>query len=59
MKQRIQQVAAKLGGPGAAERAAGEVEEAIRLRRALVVAAEERIGDREEGVGARTEGTKG
>ena len=59
MKQRIQQVASKLGGPGAAERAAGEVEEAIRLRRALVVAAEERIGDREEGIGARTEGTKG
>jgi len=59
MKQRIQQVASKLGGPGAAERAAGEVEDAIRLRRALVVAAEERVRDREEGVGTGTEGTKG
>ena len=36
MAQRIRDVAAKLGGPGAAERAADEVEEAIRLRRALV-----------------------
>ena len=36
MVQRIRDVAAKLGGPGAAERAADEVEEAIRLRRALV-----------------------
>ena len=59
MAQRIRQVAAKLGGPGAAERAAEEVEEAIRLRRALVVAAQERVGDREEGVGPGTEGTKG
>lgn len=36
MAQRIRDVAAKLGGSGAAERAADEVEEAIRLRRALV-----------------------
>ena len=42
MTQRIRQVAAKLGGPGAAERAADQVEEAIRLRRALVKAAEEK-----------------
>jgi len=42
MAQRIRDVAAKLGGPGAAERAADQVEEAIRLRRALVKAAEEK-----------------
>lgn len=59
MAQRIRQVAAKLGGPGAAERATEEVEEAIRLRRALVVAAQERIGDGEEGVGPGTERAKG
>ena len=59
MARRIQEVAAKLGGPGAAERAAEEVEEAIRLRRALVVAAQERVGDREEGLGAGTERAKG
>lgn len=59
MTQRIRQVAAKLGGPGAAERAAEEVEEAIRLRRALVVAAQERIGDGEEGVGPGAERPKG
>ena len=59
MAQRIRDVASKLGGPGAAERAADQVEEAIRLRRALVVAAQERVGDREEGVGARTERAKG
>ena len=46
MAQRIRQVAVKLGGPGAAERAAEEVEEAIRLRRALVSAAIEK--DKEE-----------
>lgn len=59
MTRRIQEVAEKLGGPGAAERAAEQVEEAIRLRRALVVAAEERVRDREEGVGAGAKGTKG
>ena len=59
MAQRIRDVAAKLGGPGAAERAAEEVEEAIRLRRALVVAAQERLGDREESVGAGAERAKG
>ncbi|MBM4455189.1 MAG: lipid-A-disaccharide synthase [Verrucomicrobia bacterium] len=42
MVRRIREVAAQLGGPGAAERAAEEVEEAIRLRRALVKAAEEK-----------------
>jgi lipid-A-disaccharide synthase len=42
MVQRIREVAAKLGGPGAAERAADEVEEAIRLRRARVGAAKEK-----------------
>ena len=59
MAQRIRDVATKLGGPGAAERAADQVEEAIRLRRALVVAAQERVGDREESVGAGTERGKG
>ena len=42
MAQRIRDVAAKLGGTGAAERAADQVEEAIRLRRALVRAADEK-----------------
>jgi len=42
MAQRIREVATKLGGRGAAERAAEEVEEAIRLRRALVSAAIEK-----------------
>ncbi|NDA26124.1 MAG: lipid-A-disaccharide synthase [Verrucomicrobia bacterium] len=59
MARRIREVAAKLGGPGAAERAAEEVEEAIRLRRALVIAAQERVGDREEGVGTGSERAKG
>jgi len=59
MARRIREVAAKLGGPGAAERAAEEVEEAIRLRRALVIAAQERVGDREEGVSAGSERAKG
>jgi len=49
MATRIREVAAKLGGPGAAERAAKEVEEAIRLQRALVVAAKEGVGDGEQG----------
>ena len=59
MAQRIREVATKLGGPGAAERAAEEVEEVIRLRRALVVAAQERVGDCEESVSAGAERTKG
>ena len=59
MAQRIREVAGKLGGPGAAERAAEQVEEAIRLRRALVVAAQERVSDREERVGAGAERAKG
>jgi lipid-A-disaccharide synthase len=59
MAQRIREVAGKLGGPGAAERAAEQVEEAIRLRRALVVAAQERVSDREERVGAAAERAKG
>lgn len=59
MAQRIREVASKLGGPGAAERAAEQVEEAIRLRRALVVAAQESVGDREESIGASAERVKG
>lgn len=59
MAQRIREVAGKLGGPGAAERAAEQVEEAIRLRRALVVAAQESVGDREESIGAGPERMKG
>ena len=59
MAQRIREVAGKLGGPGAAERAAEQVEEAIRLRRALVIAAQERVSDREERVGAGAERAKG
>ncbi|NCZ53299.1 MAG: hypothetical protein EBY81_05330, partial [Verrucomicrobia bacterium] len=55
MAGRIRDVAKKLGGPGAAARAAGEVEEAIRLRKALVIAAEKSVGDSEERVGGGTE----
>ena len=58
MAQRIRDVAAKLGGPGAAERVADEVEEAIRLRRALVIAAQERVSDREESVGVGAQRAK-
>jgi lipid-A-disaccharide synthase len=57
MAGRIREVAKKLGGPGAAARAAGEVEEAIRIRRASVIAAKEGIGDREKGSGGGTQGT--
>ena len=55
MAGRIRDVAKKLGGPGAAARAAVEVEEAIRLRKALVVAAQKSVGDSEERVGGGTE----
>jgi lipid-A-disaccharide synthase len=55
MAGRIREVAAKLGGPGAAERAAKEIEEAIRLQRALVVAAKESISDGEERGGGGSE----
>jgi lipid-A-disaccharide synthase len=55
MAGRIRDVAKKLGGPGAAARAAGEVEEAIRLRKALVIAAEKSVSDSEERVGGGTE----
>jgi lipid-A-disaccharide synthase len=55
MAGRIRDVAKKLGGPGAAARAAAEVEEAIRLRKALVIAAEKSVGDGEERVGGGTE----
>ena len=55
MAGRIRDVAKKLGGPGAATRAAAEVEEAIRLRKALVIAAEKSVGDSEERVGGGTE----
>ena len=54
MASRIREVAKKLGGPGAAARAAGEVEEAIRIRRASVIATKEGIGDREKGSGGGT-----
>ena len=56
MAARIRDVAAKLGGPGAAERAAEEIEEAIRLQRALVVAAKESVGDSEQRGGGGSEG---
>ena len=55
MAGRIRDVAKKLGGPGAATRAAAEVEEAIRLRKALEIAAEKSVGDSEERVGGGTE----
>jgi len=55
MAGRIRDVAKKLGGPGAAARAAGEVEEAIRLRKALVIAAQKSVGDGEKGSGGGTE----
>jgi lipid-A-disaccharide synthase len=55
MAGRIRDVAKKLGGPGAAARAAQEVEEAIRFRKALVIAAEKSVGDSEERVGGGTE----
>ena len=55
MAGRIRDVAKKLGGPGAATRAAVEVEEAIRLRKALVIAAQKSVGDSEERVGGGTE----
>jgi len=55
MAGRIRDVAKKLGGPGAAARAAQEVEEAIRLRKALVIAAQKCVGDSEERVGGGTE----
>jgi lipid-A-disaccharide synthase len=55
MAGRIREVASKLGGPGAAERAAKEIEEAIRLQRALVVAAKESISDGEERGGGGSE----
>lgn len=55
MAGRIRDVAKKLGGPGAAARAAQEVEEAIRLRKALVIAAQKSVGDGEKGSGGRAE----
>ena len=55
MAGRIRDVAKKLGGPGAAARAAVEVEEAIRLRKALVIAAQKSVSDSEERVGGGTE----
>ena len=55
MAGRIRDVAKKLGGPGAAMRAAAEVEEAIRLRKALVIAAQKSLSDSEERVGGGTE----
>jgi lipid-A-disaccharide synthase len=56
MAIRIREVAKKLGGPGAAARAAEEVEDAIRTRRKLMVAAEKSVGDREQGGGGGSEG---
>jgi lipid-A-disaccharide synthase len=55
MAGRIQDVAKKLGGPGAAARAAGEVEEVLRMRQKLMVASEKSFGDSEERVGGGTE----
>lgn len=55
MAGRIREVAKKLGGPGAAVRAATEVEEVLRTRQKLMVAAEKSIGDSEERVGGGTE----
>jgi lipid-A-disaccharide synthase len=56
MSIRIREVAKKLGGPGAAARAAEEVEDAIRTRRKLMVAAQKSVGDREQGSGGGSEG---
>ncbi len=51
MAGRIREVAKKLGGSGAASRAAREVEDAIRTRRNLVIAAKKSVRDGEEGSG--------
>ena len=56
MAVRIREVAKKLGGPGAAVRAAEEVEDAIRTRRKSMIAAQKGIGDREKGGGGGSEG---
>jgi lipid-A-disaccharide synthase len=56
MAGRIRDVAKKLGGPGAAMRAAGEIEEVLRTRQKLMVAAEKSVGDSEERVGGGAEG---
>jgi lipid-A-disaccharide synthase len=56
MAIRIREVAKKLGGPGAAARAAEEVEDAIRTRRKLMVAAQKSVGNREQGSGGGSEG---
>ena len=55
MAGRIRDVAKKLGGPGAAARAATEVEEVLRMRQKLMIAAEKSVGDSEERVGGGTE----
>jgi len=51
MAGRIREVAKKLGGAGAAARAAQEVEEAIQARRKSVIAAKESVGDGKKGGG--------
>ena len=56
MAGRIRDVAKKLGGPGAAARAAVEVQEVLRTRQKLMVAAEKSVGDSEERVGGGAEG---
>ncbi len=56
MAGRIRDVAKKLGGPGAAMRAAGEIEEVLRTRQKLMVASEKSVGDSEERVGGGAEG---
>jgi len=56
MAIRIREVAKKLGGPGAAARAAEEVEDAIRTRQKLMIAAQKSVGDREQGGGGGSEG---
>lgn len=55
MAGRIRDVAKKLGGPGAAARAATEVEEVLRMRQKLMVASEKSVGDSEERVGGGAE----
>jgi len=56
MAGRIREVAKKLGGAGAAARAAQEVEEAIRARQKSVIAAKESVGDGEKGGGGGAQG---
>lgn len=56
MAGRIREVAKKLGGPGAAAHAAAEVEDAIRRRRKLMIAAEKSVGKGVKGSSGGAEG---